>query len=78
MQHQQLTMDADRLRVMIDLLPQVDDLLPNLKSVEESWQPADVLPDFGGETWREDLAALRAQRDRAVEPRRVRPHAPLH
>ena len=34
MMHQQLTMDPERLQVMIDLLPQVDDLLPHLKSVE--------------------------------------------
>ncbi len=61
MKHQQLTMDPDRLQVMIDLLPHVDGLLPNLKSVEESWQPSDLLPDFGGETWSEDLASLRAE-----------------
>ena len=61
MAHAQLTMDPARLRVMADLLPAVEDLLPNLKSVEESWQPSDFLPNFGGETWQEELAALRAE-----------------
>jgi acyl-[acyl-carrier-protein] desaturase len=46
---------------MADLLPQVEALLPNLKSVEESWQPADFLPDFSGEAWRDDLDDLRAE-----------------
>ncbi len=46
---------------MLDLLPLVGDLLPALKSVEESWQPSDLLPDFQGEAWREDLDDLRAE-----------------
>lgn len=60
-EHEQLTMDPERLRVMADLLPLVDDLLPHLKSVEESWQPSDFLPDFGSDAWREDLDALREE-----------------
>jgi acyl-[acyl-carrier-protein] desaturase len=54
-------MDPQRLRVMADLLPSVEELLSQLKSVEASWQPSDLLPDFGGERWGEELAALRAE-----------------
>ena len=61
MAHQQLTMDPARLRVVADLIPLVEEQLPNLKSVEESWQPSDLLPDFGGETWTEDLKTLREE-----------------
>ena len=61
MEATQIHMAPDRLRVVTDLLPVVGGLLSNLKSVEESWQPSDLLPDFGGETWREDLAALREE-----------------
>lgn len=43
------------------MLPLVEDLLPNLRSVEESWQPSDLLPDFGRDSWREDLAALQEE-----------------
>ena len=57
----QLTMDPARLQVMVDMLPDVEALLPNLKSVEESWQPSDFLPDFGSDEWREDLDNLREE-----------------
>ena len=58
MAHEQLTMAPDRLRVMADLLPRVEELLPSLKTVEESWQPSDFLPDFGGENWRDEVQEL--------------------
>ncbi len=61
MSDQQLIQDPARMRVMADVLPQLDDLLPTMRSVEESWQPSDMLPDFGGDGWREDLADLRAE-----------------
>lgn len=61
MQHRQLTMPPERLRVMADLLPAVEALLPNLKSVEESWQPSDFLPDFSDEAWHDDLEDLRSE-----------------
>ncbi len=61
MEARQLTMNADRLRVVADMLPLVEGLLSNLKSVEESWQPSDYLPNFGGEGWREELATLREE-----------------
>ena len=61
MAHEQLTMDPARLSVVADLIPLVEGQLPNLRSVEESWQPSDLLPDFGGETWEKDLAALREE-----------------
>lgn len=57
----QQPMEPQRLRVMADLLPHVEELLPSLKTVEESWQPSDLLPDFGDEGWREDLDELRAE-----------------
>ncbi len=57
---EQLTMDPEKLRVMADMIPLVEDLLPNLKTVEESWQPSDFLPDFSGD-WEEDLANLRGE-----------------
>ena len=61
MEHEQLAMTPERLRVMVDLLPHVEGLLPNLKSVEESWQPSDLLPNFSSETWRDDLDNLREE-----------------
>ena len=61
MPHESITMDPARLRVMADLLPHVEAFLPQLKSVEESWQPADLLPDFRGDAWREPLEGLRAE-----------------
>ena len=33
--------------------------LPLLKSVEDSWQPSDILPDMTGKNWREEVEALR-------------------
>lgn len=59
--HARLDMAPDRLQVVTDMLPLVGDLLANLKSVEDSWQPSDLLPDFGKPTWREDLADLQQE-----------------
>ena len=39
----------------------VEENLGLLKSVEESWQPSDILPDMTAEQWREDLQRLRGQ-----------------
>ncbi len=61
MAHEQLLMDPERLQVMADMLPLVEDLLPQLKTVEESWQPSDFLPDFAGDDWQQDLEELRAE-----------------
>ena len=58
---EQLTIDPERLRVVADLLPLVESLLPTMKSVEDSWQPSDFLPDFGSEDWRTDLEDLQGE-----------------
>lgn len=55
------TTAAHRLQILHDLLPLVGELLPTLKTVEDSWQPSDFLPDFGAEGWREDLDNLREE-----------------
>lgn len=59
--HRQLTMSPERLEVMADLLPRVEDLLEHLTPVAECWQPSDFLPNFGDEGWREDLAELQGE-----------------
>ena len=51
----------EHMRVVLELMPHVESLLPHLKTVEDSWQPSDLLPDFGGPAWREDLEALRRE-----------------
>ncbi|MDF1699836.1 MAG: acyl-ACP desaturase [Planctomycetota bacterium] len=61
MAHEQLLMDPAKLQVMADMIPLVEGLLPNLKTVEESWQPSDFLPDFASDSWQENLAELRAE-----------------
>jgi acyl-[acyl-carrier-protein] desaturase len=61
MHAEQRKIQADRLRVVADLIPLVQSLLSTMKSVEESWQPSEFLPDFGAEDWREDLADLQAE-----------------
>src|SRR5688572_14758555 len=46
---------------MGDLLPLVERLLPSLRPVEQCWQPSDLLPDTGSESWHEEIAALREE-----------------
>jgi acyl-[acyl-carrier-protein] desaturase len=57
-------MDPARLRVVVELTPVVEEQLEYLKTVEESWQATDFLPDFEGEEWAEELAALREEAGR--------------
>ena len=52
-------MDADRLAMMVELEPVVEELLPQVRPVEDCWQPADLLPDLQSEAWRDDVQALR-------------------
>ncbi|PIQ82417.1 MAG: acyl-ACP desaturase [Candidatus Omnitrophica bacterium CG11_big_fil_rev_8_21_14_0_20_64_10] len=47
--------------VIRGLEPFARENLSLLKSVEESWQPSDVLPDMTGEGWPEAVARLRQQ-----------------
>lgn len=67
MGQRQLTMDPDRLRVMDDLLPRLDELMPHLKTVEESWQPSDFLPNFGADGWQDELATLREEAENLTD-----------
>jgi acyl-[acyl-carrier-protein] desaturase len=52
-------MDSDRLAMMVELEPVVEQLLPQVRPVEDCWQPADLLPDLQSEGWRDDVQALR-------------------
>jgi acyl-[acyl-carrier-protein] desaturase len=53
---------ASRFEVIRSIEGFVGEQLPSLlKPVEESWQPADLLPDLSRETWLEDLQALRTR-----------------
>ena len=62
--HLLLHQDAERLRVMADVLPTVEEQLATFPEVEACWQPSDFLPDFAGPTWREELDELRAEAER--------------
>ena len=62
--HLLLRQDAERLRVMADVLPTVEEQLATFPEVEACWQPSDFLPDFAGPTWREELDELRAEAER--------------
>ena len=53
-------MQPNKLEVIADMEDFVEGQLPMLKSVEESWQPNDFLPDMTSEGWRESLEAFRA------------------
>ncbi|MGH7198406.1 MAG: acyl-ACP desaturase [Candidatus Omnitrophota bacterium] len=45
--------------VFVDLESLAEEQLPLLKSVEDSWQPSDFLPDMVQENWREKVDELR-------------------
>lgn len=45
--------------VMVNLESLVEEQLPFLKSVKDSWQPSDFLPDMASEGWREKVDELR-------------------
>ena len=52
-------MQPDKLEVIADMETFVEGQLSNLKSVEDSWQPNDFLPDMTSENWPEALAEFR-------------------
>ena len=52
-------MQPDKLEVIADMENFVEEQLSNLKSVEDSWQPNDFLPDMTSENWPEALAEFR-------------------
>jgi acyl-[acyl-carrier-protein] desaturase len=54
-------MTPERRAIMWGLEPLVASLLHYLKPVEECWQPSDLLPQFGGEGWREEVEELRTE-----------------
>ncbi len=60
-------MIADRIGVLRDVEPWVERVLEAMPSVEDSWQPADVLPGTGSPTWREDIEALRDEAARLTD-----------
>ncbi len=53
-------MQPDKREVIADMEPFVEGQLSMLKSVEDSWQPTDFLPNMASEDWRESIAAFRA------------------
>lgn len=55
-------MHPSRLAVMKEVEPYVERELPTLlRPVESLWQPADYLPDFSAENWRDQLDELRSE-----------------
>ena len=46
-------MQPEKLGVIADMEDFVEGQLSNLKSVEDSWQPNDFLPDMTSENWPE-------------------------
>jgi acyl-[acyl-carrier-protein] desaturase len=52
---------------MSDLLPVVEGLLPQLRPVEQCWQPSDLLPDTTSEGWQEEIAELRQEAARLTD-----------
>ena len=52
-------MQPEKLEVIADMEDFVEAQLSNLKSVEDSWQPNDFLPDMTSENWPEALAEFR-------------------
>lgn len=52
-------MQPEKLEVIADMEDFVEGQLSNLKSVEDSWQPNDFLPDMTSENWPEALAEFR-------------------
>ena len=47
--------------VLIDMESLAEEQLPLLKSVEDSWQPSDFLPEMSQENWHEKVSELRKQ-----------------
>ena len=54
-------MIAERLAALQELEPFLEGLLPNLRSVEDCWQPSDFLPALGATAWRDQVETLRAE-----------------
>lgn len=54
-------MDAAQLAVMFELEPVLARILDEYKTVEQCWQPSELLPDMAREDWHEQVAALRAE-----------------
>ncbi len=52
-------MDPHKREVIADMEDFVESQLPILKSVEDSWQPNDFLPDMACENWQEALRQFR-------------------
>jgi acyl-[acyl-carrier-protein] desaturase len=49
------------MAVVVDMVPEVAQQLPQLRPVEDGWQPSDFLPNMGTEGWHESVQALRAE-----------------
>ena len=52
---------ADRVEVMRELSPCVDEVLKTLPAVADCWQPCQLLPEMGGEGWRDEVEGLRRE-----------------
>ena len=48
-------------QVIRAVTPDVENWLAVFPAVDAAWQPSDVLPDFAGKDWPEQLASLREQ-----------------
>ena len=53
-------MDPHKREVIADMEEFVESQLPILKSVEDSWQPNDFLPNLAADNWQEALREFRA------------------
>lgn len=54
-------MTPHQLAVIRDLEPELERLLPQLRPVEDCWQPSELLPDTSSEGWHDEIAELRAE-----------------
>jgi acyl-[acyl-carrier-protein] desaturase len=50
-----------------ELEPSLEGLLSNLKPVDDCWQPSDLLPVMGSETWRDEVESLRGEAARLTD-----------
>jgi acyl-[acyl-carrier-protein] desaturase len=50
-----------RVEVLLDVQPTVDSLVDSMKSVADSWQPSELLPDLSSDGWRDEVEALRVE-----------------
>jgi acyl-[acyl-carrier-protein] desaturase len=60
-------MSDDRIAVMRQVEPLVERVLAAMPSVEDSWQPSDLLPSMDSEAWKDGVESLRAEASRLTD-----------